>query len=131
MKVIGDTLWILTNQLQNFIAGTGRATDVKYRVLVGSVSSLIHGTGCDTRSGGYSVNELGNVKLSFDSERFPSETRPLYFIPTVPEASSYSRVPLFQQNRASPLTFNFVPNARSWQKTFKLPQWRETFLNFS
>lgn len=127
MKVIDDSLWILTNELQNFITGTSLVNDVKYRVLVGSVSNLIHETGCDLRSGDHSIHELANSKLNYDSERFPTETRPLYLIPKIPTVT-YTRMPLFE-DQTSPLSFNFVPGTRSWQKVFQVPQWKTTFPN--
>lgn len=50
IKIFGDTIYVMTSELQNFIAGTQKINDVKYRILVGSVSDLVRGTGCEQRS---------------------------------------------------------------------------------
>lgn len=50
MKIIGDQLWAVSNQLQNlFISDPLNPNTIKYRVLVGKIDDLLDGTGCSKR----------------------------------------------------------------------------------
>ncbi|XP_065209850.1 protein yellow-like isoform X2 [Planococcus citri] len=82
IKIFGDTIYILTSELQNFIAGTTRANDVKYRILVGSVSDLVRGTGCDQRKHvATSTIDYTNPKWNVDLKNFEDEISPLQWEP--------------------------------------------------
>lgn len=131
VKVIGDSVWILSNQLQNFIAGTTRPTDVKYRILTGSVSQLIYGTGCDLRSAdaGFSVFDISPSRANnFDLDRLvaASESRPLYFASNV-EGSPNRQVSLRQDGRPTSLSSvnNYLAQFNSWRRTFTIPRYNE------
>lgn len=126
---MGDSIWMLTNQLQNFIAGTGQPTDVKYRILTGSISQLTFGTGCDLRSGdpAFSAFGLSRTKennLQVDRSGAASRMRPVYFLPS--SVSPANRE--FQQNNR-PISFSninsYATQSNSWQRTFTIPRYNE------
>ena len=122
---------MLTNQLQNFIAGTGRPTDVKYRILSASVSQLVYGTGCDLRSGdvGFSVFELSRSRANnVELNRLvaASETRPLYYLPGIARPIN-RQVRVRQDGNPASLssTENYLAQVNSWSRTFTIPRYNE------
>ena len=132
MKTIGDSIWLLTNQLQNFIAGTGQPNDVKYRILTGSISQLTFGTGCDLRSGDATFSTFGLSRtkannLQFDRLIAASEMRPMYFPPSTVSHVNRRFQQIQQNNRPISLSNmnNYMAQLNSWQRTFTIPRYNE------
>lgn len=119
VKVIGDSLWIVTTKFQKFIAGTAKPDEVKYRILAGSVSNLIRGSGCDKRSGVHLLNKSQPVKLNYNSQRSVSRGSPLFS--TLSKIYEDEIFPSYFRLNLENQPVNYVLGNENWRRIFGIP----------